>query len=191
MNISPLKSKLFSLIGGLSVAGLVLAGVVAAPTGTVLAQTATPPARPGLQSRGERLERWYQREQDWLDKQQQNLDRMNQIASKAQSYIANQQVRSKDVSALQTALAIFQQQIATAQSSHHTAANVLSHHAGYDANGKITNASQAQQTLIDGRQALSDAHLTMRQAVLDLRRAVRAWRVANGLTTSPTATPGS
>jgi exonuclease VII large subunit len=191
MKIANVKSKLFSIVGSLSIAGLVLASVVVAPTGTALAQTATPPARVGQQARDERLERLYQRERDWLNQQQQNLDKTSQIVSKVQIYIANQQAKGKDVSALQAALAAFQQQIATMQSSHTTAANVLGSHAGFDANGKVTDPNQARQTLLDGRQALRAAHLILRQAILDLHRALRAWRQANGLKVLPMATPSS
>ena len=189
MNLTHLKSKLFRLIGGLSVAGVMLAGAVATPSGTALAQTATPPARVGQQVRDERLERVYQREQAWLTTQQQNLDKMNQIVSRVQAYIIAQQGRGKDVSALQAALTTFQQQIATAQSSHNTAATVLSNHADFDANGKVTDPNLARQTLLDGRQALRAAHQIMRQAVVDLHRAIRTWREANGLTARPAATP--
>ena len=69
------------------------------------------------------------------------------------------------MSALQAALSTFQTQIATAQSSHNTTASVLGNHAGFDANGKVTNPDQARQTLLDGRQSLRDAHGVIRQAV--------------------------
>ncbi len=191
MKTANVKSKLYGIVGSLSIAGLVLVSVVAAPTGAALAQTATPPAKAGQQARDQRLERLYRREQDWLNLQQQNLAKTSQIVSKVQTYIANQQANGKDVSALQTALGIFQQQIATAQSSHTTAANVLGNHAGFDANGKVIDPIQARQTLLDGRQALRDAHLELRQAVLDLHRALRAWRQANGLKVLPAVTPSS
>ncbi len=189
-----LKSKWQRLIAGLSVSGLVLAGVVTAiPADTALAAPATPPAQGQLaQTRNERLERVYQREQQWLSTQQNNLNRLNSVADKVQQFITTQQGKGKDVSALQTALATFKSQITMAQASHATAANVLSTHLGFDANGKVTDAAQARQTLLDARQSLRDAHNVMRQAVLDLHRAIRAWRRANQpQAAQPVATPNN
>ena len=188
------KSKLQRAIAGLSISGVVLAGVIAAmPASAAYAAPGTPPApgQPGA-ARNERLEQAYQREQAWLSQQQDNLNKMNSIADRVQQFITTQQGKGKDVSALQAALATFKSQIATAQASHATAANVLSAHLGFDANGKVTDAAQARQTLLDARQSLRDAHNVMRQAVLDLHRAIRAWRQANGpKVQQPAATPSN
>jgi len=191
MKLTNLKVKFFKVVSILSLVGLVLAGIVALPSGTAFAQSATPPAKPGQQARDERLERWYQREQTWLNQQQQNLDKTSNIVTKVQQYIAAQQAKGKDVTALQAALSTFQSQIATARSSHATAATILNNHAGFDANGKVTDPNLARQTLLDGRQALNDAHRILRQAIVDLHRAIRAWRAANGLLVKPAATPSN
>ena len=181
-------------IAGLSISGVVLAGVVAAmPASAAYAAPGTPPApgQPGA-VRNERLEQAYQREQAWLSQQQDNLNKMNSIAERVQQFITTQRDKGKDVSALQAALATFKSQIAAAQASHTTAANVLSAHLGFDANGKVTDAAQARQTLLDARQSLRDAHNVMRQAVLDLHRAIRAWRQASVTKDQqPAATPSS
>ncbi len=189
-----LQSKLQRLIAGLSVSGLVLAGVVAAvPANAALAAPATPPAQGQLAlAREARLEQAYRREQQFLNTQQDNLNRMNTIADKVQQFITTQQNKGKDVTALQAALATFKSQITTAQAAHVTAANVLNTHLGFDADGKVTDIAQARQTVLDARQALRDAHNVMRQAVADLHRAVRAWRQANGLKAQqPTVTPSN
>ncbi len=186
------KSKLQRIMAGLSVSGLVLAGAIAAwPATSVSAAPGTPPAQgQAQQTRLERLEQAYRREQAWLNKQQDNLNKMKSVADKVQQFITTQQGQGKDVAALQAALAAFQSQITTAQASHTTAANILSTHLGFDANGKVNEAVQARQTLLDARQSLRDAHLVMRQAVLDLHRAIRTWRQANSpKANQPTATP--
>ncbi len=187
------KSKLCRMIVGLSVGGLVLAGAIAAVPTTALAAPATPPAQGQLrQARDARLEQAYRREQEWLNTQQTNLGRMTSVAGKVQQFITTQQGKGKDVTALQAALTTFNSQIASAQAAHTTAANVLSAHAGFDASGKVTDAAQARQTLLDARQSLRDAHNVMRQAVLDLHRAVRTWRQENGLKAAqPAPTPTS
>lgn len=190
-----LKSKVYGVIGGLSIAGLMLAGVIAAaPTGAALAAPGTPPAKQGQldQAAKTRLEQAYQREQAWLSQQADNLNKLNNVAGKVQQFITTQQGKGKDVTALQAALTTFQSQIATAQSAHNTAAKVLSTHTGFDANGQVTEAAQARQTVLEARQSLRAAHTVMRQAVTDLHRAVREWRQANGVKTKqPAATPGN
>jgi hypothetical protein len=188
-----LKSKLYGVIGSLSITGLLLAGVIAAaPTSTALAAPGTPPAKQGqsAQTADARLEQAYQREQTWLNQQADNLTKMNDVADKVQQFITTQQGKGKDVTALQAALTTFKSQIATAQSTHKTAANVLSTHTGFDANGKVTDTVQARQTVLEARQALRAAHDVMQQAVTDLHRAVRDWRQANGeKAKKPAATP--
>jgi TolA-binding protein len=176
-------SKLQKVIAGLSVSGLVLAGVIAAsPATSAYAAPGTPPAQgQAAETRNARLEQAYQREQEWLSQQQDNLNKMNTVVvDKIQQFITTQQGKGKDVTALQAALATFKSQLVTAQASHTTATNVLSTHLGFDANGKVTDAPQARQTLLAARQSLRDAHNVMRQAVLDLHRALRTWRQANG-----------
>jgi hypothetical protein len=188
------KSKLQKVIAGLSVSGLVLAVIIAAiPATSAYAAPGTPPAQDqAAETRNARLEQAYQREQEWLSQQQDNLNKMNTVVvDKVQQFITTQQGKGKDVTALQAALATFKSQIVTAQSSHTTAANVLGTHLGFDANGKVTDAAQARQTLLDARQSLRDAHNVMRQAVLDLHRTIRQWRQVNGVKAAqPTATPG-
>ncbi len=177
-----LKSKWQKIVAGLSVSGLVLAGIIAAaPTHAAYAAPATPPAPAQTeQTRNARLERVYQREQQWLNTQQDNLNKMNNIADKVLQFITTQQGKGKDVTALQAALTTFKSQIATAQASHAIAAGALNTHVGFDVNGKVTDAAQARQTLLDARQSLRDAHNVMRQAIYDLHRALRTWRQANG-----------
>ena len=191
MSIKNWKSKLQKIIAGLSVSGLVLAGVIATvPAASAYAAPGTPPTQgQSIETRNARLEQAYQREQAWLTTQQNNLNKMNTVADKVQQFITTQQGKGKDVTALQAALATFKSQLVTAQASHTTAANVLSTHLGFDANGKVTDAAQARQTLLEARQSLRDAHDVMRQAVNDLRRAIRQWRQANGVKAiQPTAT---
>ena len=186
------KSKLQKVVAGLSVSGLMLAGLCAAlPANAAYAAPATPPAQDPTVTH-ERLEQAYQREQQQLKIQQDNLDMLNIIADQVQQFITTQQGQGKDVTALQAALATFKSQITTAQASHATAANILSAHAGFDINGKVTDATQARQTIRAARQSLGDAHIVMRQATLDLHRALREWRQANRPTgTQATPTPSN
>jgi hypothetical protein len=129
------------------------------------------------------------REQEWLALQQTRLDGTAQIVAKTQVYIANQKSKGKDTASLEAALATFQQQIATAQASHKTAADILSAHAGFNASGKVTDPVQAHQTLTGAHQSLSDAHQILQQAGQDLRKAIKTYRDANEPEAKPTTVP--
>jgi len=178
MKHSNIKTKLLSLLSGMALIALI-AGLALAPTGSAYADSATPPAANDKAARDARLEKVYQREQNWLNQQAGNLSKAAEAVTKVQTFIAGQNAKGKDTSALQAALTVFQQQLATAQSSHATAASVLGTHNGFDANGHMTDPVAAHQTLIDARQSLRDAHNTLRQGVLDLHRALKAYRAAN------------
>lgn len=133
------------------------------------------------------LENQLAREQKALTQQQTTLDNANKVVTQVQTYIANQKAKGQDPSTLEAALATFQQQLATAQTSHATAANLLSAHAGFDDSGHVTNADQAKQTLTDAHQALETARTTLKQAGEDLRKALQDYRQTH----KPTATPAA
>lgn len=148
---------------------------IAAPT---YAQGPTPQTnRPD--PRKDMRERQFKREQTWFDAQTKSLTDAGTIATKVQDYINAQNALGKDTSSLVAALATFNSQVATAQSSHDSAGTLISAHAGFDANGTVTDLQQAAQTVVNARKSLRDAHQTLRQAVIDLRNAIRAYRQAN------------
>jgi hypothetical protein len=129
--------------------------------------------------RGQAAQNRLAREQKGLEVQQANLDKVADAVTKAQAFIAAQKALGKDTAALDAALAAFQQQVAAAQASHTTAANLLSTHAGFDASGNVTDPELAHETLASVHEALNDAHTVLRQAELDLRQALKAYREAN------------
>ena len=172
MKTNSLGTKIIaSLISGLT-AFVLVSSFAFAPT--AYADNGTPPA-----GDGKSLEKAYQREQKWLSEQTDHLSKANEAAAKVQSWIDELKSKGKDTSALEAALAAFKQQIAAAQSSHDTAANILSTHAGFDANGQVTDRYLAKQTVKSAYQALSDAHKVLRQAREDLYKAIKAFREAN------------
>jgi hypothetical protein len=163
-------------------AGVVLSLTLAVTSLVSVAPTYAAPPTPSTSPAAARtaaLEAQLKREQGWLTVQGNQLERAGQVAAKVQQYIDAQNAAGKDTSALASALAIFQSQIATAQSSHDAAAKKLNEHAGFDASGHVTDALQARQTLIDGQQLLWDGHHTLQQAALDLRVAIHTYRQAN------------
>jgi hypothetical protein len=164
-----------ALLAGITIAGLALAPVAAAaPTTDTLPPVAVTPG-----AVTPTLEKVYEREQLWLSVQTLTLTNANSIATNAQDWINTLKDQGKDVAALETALADFNAQVASAQTSHDAAAATLAAHAGFDANGAVTDRAQAAATLRQGHQSLQTAHLTLVSAAANLRLAVRTWRLAH------------
>jgi hypothetical protein len=125
------------------------------------------------------LERVYTRENTWLTSQSTHLLTLSHMAGQAKDLIGKAQAKGVDTGTLQTALDQFNSLIAKAQTQHDTAAGILSTHAGFDANGKVTDATAAHQTMQAARQALYAAHQAILQAVVDLRAAIVAFRLGH------------
>ncbi|MDR3572528.1 MAG: hypothetical protein P4L50_01585 [Anaerolineaceae bacterium] len=125
------------------------------------------------------LKKDYQVEQNWLTKQQDNLNKTAAVVTNVQNLITKANGEGKDTTALVNALATFQSQIATSQSSHNTAASILSTHNGFDVNGNVIDRDAARLTVNSARQSLSDAHNLLWQAANDLHQAVKEWRENN------------
>ncbi len=168
--LTALKGWMIKLVGGLLVAGMV-AGLALAPAYAADSTgTATPPG-PLAQT----LTTIYQREQAWLTVQSSALTDANTIAVNMQNWINTLKGQGKDTTALETALAAFNSQVAAAQTAHDTASGILSAPAGFDNNGQVTDLGQVANTLRKAFQSLQSAHLTLLSAVVNLRLAVRNW----------------
>ena len=192
---------------GLGLAALIIASVgVAAGTGLVFAQSASPTPNPPQQSSPSNLriaaiEKAFSAENTRLNTQAANLDKADQLIAKAQAHIDQAKANGKNVNLLQAALNVFKAQIANAKSLHNTASRILTAHAGFDENGKVAVragigkiyrmylAVFAVQTVRDAHQALNDARQVMRQAVRDLRSVIRLYRNAGPNNSNPTPTP--
>lgn len=173
--MNPLKARtwMWTLVSGLALLGLLFGG--AAPA---YAQETTPPA-PDPARQAARLENVLQRELRWLEGQADHLAKAGEIAAKTQEFIDKAKGEGKDTSALEAGLTAFQARVAEAQAAHDQAQAVLSAKAGFDADGKMTDAQLARRTLADAGQALRQGHFILRQAERDLRQAVRDFRRAN------------
>ena len=164
-------------IGMITVAGL----VTAAPT-YAQGPTTTPTVRGDARktARDTAREKQFKREQTMFADQTKRLTDANMVATKTQAYITAQNALGKNTSALAAALAAFKTQIATAQTAHDAAGALITAHAGFDANGVVTDPAQAAQTVVAVRKPLMDAHVALRQGAADLRAAIRTYREANG-----------
>ncbi len=135
------------------------------------------PARPTPS--GVNLELFYARELLAADRQGEALRRAGEAMTRVEELIARLQGEGFDTADLETALAAYHSGIAAAQSAHDEAASILNTHAGFDANGKVTDFAQALDTVRTAGQSLREAHLKLRTANLDLRQALRAWYEAH------------
>ena len=161
-----------------------LGGLMLAPAAPAYADTGTLPVADAGNRVDERLARLYEREQHWLDLQADNLDHANEAVIRAQERIDSAgssalESQGKDTAVLEASLTSIKEQIATAQAAHDEAAAILASHAGFDDSGKVTDREQARQTVTDAGDALRDAQLALKQARLDLLKALHDWRKAN------------
>ena len=163
-----MKQKIFPLI---LLTCLAVLGLSLIPS-NAFAQTST-------EDLDDLLSRAYAAERTWLEKQQTAIDKTDQGVEKVQAIIERAAAQGLDVTALETALAAFQEAMVTVRSEHQTAADILATHAGFDENGVVIDRPAARETVREARRALGSAHMIMTQAVWDLRDAVRAWREAN------------
>jgi hypothetical protein len=174
--IAKLGSMVLVVVTTLAVA---LGGQLLAPAAPVYADTGTPPVAYAGGRVDERLARLYDREQHWLDLQADNLEHANEAVTRAQERVAGLKSQGKDTAALEAALAAIKQQIAAAQTAHDGAASILASHAGFGDGGKVIDREQARQTVTGAGDALRDAQLALKQARLDLLKALHDWRKAN------------
>ena len=166
-------------IAGLTILSGTPALVQAAPMS--LPDTAT---APNVRLPAERLilGREYAREQKWLAGQQNALDQEVKLGTKTQAWIDSLKAKGKDTTPLDQAMTAFNAQVANAQNVHNTAATILSTHAGFDANGLVTNFVQARATVRNARQSLWNARRIRLQARTDLIRVIVQWRWTNNET---------
>ncbi|MEI8164833.1 MAG: hypothetical protein WCG26_00580 [Chloroflexales bacterium] len=135
------------------------------------------------------IERNYATAQAHLKLQDTALTRFGAFADKLAEVIATAQAKGKDTTALEQALATFRQKLEAARATWQTASDTLTSHAGFDAQGKVTDAATARETLKSARTAMQSAHTTVLSARTELRQALTAFRKANRTVVTPDAPP--
>ncbi len=129
---------------------------------------AAPPAE-----EGRNLEALYQRELELLGSQEERLQKAAEAASRVEEYIAEQRAKDADTSEAEGALNVFESALAEAGSHHDEASAILNTHAGFDQGGKVTDLSQALETVRSAGQAQRQVHQILVQALTDLRTTLR------------------
>lgn len=164
---------LLALIGGLTIWAMVMMGGGSIPTSIAYAATPQP------QKEHINLEYALKQEQLRLTGQQERLGLARQHAANAQSLIDQLSAQGKDTAKIQAALDTFKTQIEAAQTAHDKAKQILDAKAGFDANGKVTDAKQARETLQSARQAMEEARKILQQADQNFRQAMKEFRQNN------------
>lgn len=175
-----------TLLAALAVA-LTLAAVPASTAFAAGAQDPTTP--PGGQVSNERLEQAWERAQARYERVSSFLERSDDRIAHLEDWLAKMKEQGKDTSAVEAALANFEAALERVEPIHESTGAIIAAHAGFDENGKVTDAALAQQTLKDLHAKAQEAKEAMDGAGKALREAIKAFREANP-PVRPTTTPG-
>ncbi len=177
------KIALGALVLGLGLAAFPSLGVAAAG----LNDPATPPATPAAhQPDNSRLQQVWARQQSTYQRQGERLTKAQELVSKVQALIDKANAKGWDTSAVQTALEAFSAAIPAAQAAHAPGAAIISGHAGFDADGNVTDRTTAIATVKSLAQVLKDTRAAMDGTGKALLEALKALRQAHP---RPTTTP--
>ena len=179
MTASLKKLVLVILALAIGLAAFPLTGVSAAS----LKEQIAPPAK---QSNNSPLERVWTREQSVYQREGDLLAKAGGFITKAQALIDKANQKGWDTSAVQAALNAFSAVIPAAQAAHDKGSAIITGHAGFDANGKVTDRATAVATAKALAQVLKDTHTAMNGSGKALRQAIKAFRQAHRNTATPT-----
>ena len=160
-------------ISVLLLSGLLAVLLALAPVSSVMAKAAP------QETIDDKLSKAFAAEKTWLDKQQTAIEKSDKVVTKVEEFIDKAAAKGLDVTVLENALAAFTAAMPAVRTEHQNADSILSAHAGFDANGEVTDRPAARETVKDARRALGEAHMTMTQAFWALRDAVEEWKDAN------------
>ena len=162
-------------------ATVVALGLMMSPPLSAKAQAALEPGNPPAvdQLRGWRLERAWLRQQRLLDRLSFMFDHIQQRINRAQEFIDQAKAKGKDTAALQAALDAFGDGIGEARPIFEGAQGIISSHKGFDANGEVTDAEAALQTIQQMEEELGKIRSILFDPAHALREALRAFWQAN------------
>jgi hypothetical protein len=166
-----------ALLVALAAVGISLGSASAAP-----ASTLPPTARSNAA-----LSRTYKIEQNRLKLQDARLKNAGLYADRIDGLIARLKAKGKDTVALEQAVAAFRTGIETARAEWQAADATLATHAGFDGDGKVTDADQARAMLKDAHGHMEQTHTIARGAYQKLHAAIVAYRKAHREVKEPIA----
>jgi hypothetical protein len=162
------KTLLIALVAALGLASLPMFGVAAAGS-----QDPTPP--PQDEMTDERLEKLWARQLRAYER----FGKTDEFIAKVQQLIERAGQNGKDVAAVQAALDAFEDAVSDAKPIHQSMAAIVNSHAGFDANGKVTDSEQAKQTVQQMGEKLKGLRDAMAGTGKELHEALKAFRDAN------------
>jgi len=142
---------------------------------TFSSAAAAPRAADTPPSNNTRLERAYKIEQQSLREMERRFQQASAQADDVAKLIARFKQHGVDTAPLERALAAFRSRIAEAHHQWEMARDVLAAHAGFDAQGHVTDARQAGATVLKAHNHLAQARATIELAARQLRAAVAAF----------------
>ncbi len=126
-----------------------------------------------------RLEQGFAREKDIQVRQEARLAKAEEVIAKTQAYIDKEKAAGYDTSALEAALADFKAVRDENAALSAEAAALIGSHAGFDADGKVSDVQQARKTVKEIGKLQRRFHINAVEASLDLRDALREYRELN------------
>jgi hypothetical protein len=147
--------------------------MLATSLGSAFATPRTPPNPPG---RNAALEAAYRVAKQRLKVQDTRLIHADAYAARVDAVIARLKERRQDTAPLERAIAAFRSRMADARKEWQGAQAGLATHAGFDDQGKVTNADQARASLKGAHEHMEQATRIARAAYRDLHAAFVAYR---------------
>ncbi len=169
-----MKNMFKKIVLAVSAAALVFA---AFPVTSAYAADDAPPATGEVSN--ERLEKFWARQLQAYERLGKAFEDADAKIAKFQERIDKAAENGKDVTALQAALDAYEAALKSAQPKYASIESIVGTHAGFDANGKVTDSEQAKSTVEQMRTKMQEVKSTMGGTFKALREALQAFREAN------------
>ena len=166
------KIALAVLVLAIGLAALPSISASAAGLDSQTATPATPPTYPRVVNAWARAQTAYLRQGDRLAKAETFISKVQTLIDKATQ-------KGFDTTAVEAALNAFSVVIPAAQAAHDNGAAIIANHAGFDADGNVTDRPTAIDTVKALVQVLKDTRTAMNGTGKALREAIKAFRDAN------------
>ncbi len=127
----------------------------------------------------EKLEQAWARQLKVYEKIGKGFEDTDAQIAKIQARIDKAAANGKDVAALQAALDAFGSALKSSRPIYDSISAIVNAHAGFDANGKVTDAELARSTLKEFHAKMLELKSAMNGTGKALREAIKAFREAN------------
>jgi hypothetical protein len=175
------KMILAALAFALALAAFPLTGVSAVGQADPL-----PPAQEKAPHNG-RLERIWARMNRRYERLGKFFDKSDKLADRANKMIARLKEAGESTTELEAALAAYEAAVTQAQPIYASGKDIVTSHRGFGANGKVTDANQAKETLKQLGTKLGDTHDAMDGTARELIRLMKSIRKEHKPVPTPSA----